>query len=376
MLTMSEKLLQARIVLKYDTLANWNKSTVILKAGEMAIATIDNPAGGVFDASKTPVVGIKIGDGTHKFSELNWIQAIAGDVYAWAKAATKPTYDASEIQNLADYISGEIQDTNTTYKIEQDATNKHKLTLYSKEVNGNWTAASTITIPDDDTWYTFAEGDQDGTIMVTKFTADDDETERIAVHGLKSAAYTDSSAYAKAEYESKVDTLIGSDTNKSVRTIANEELAAQLIPAGAKESLDTLQEIAAWIQAHPDDASQMSTNIAALKNALDSFVTDTSGTYSSTKDAVKSYVDTAVANADVSGKITTEINKLDSSVSATAADGNQYSVLTGVTETNGKLSAKTEVKLAAIAKTGNVNDLIQTAGDVLVLDCGSSTVNI
>ena len=338
----------------------------------MCVAIIDNGTAG-FDSSKPPVVGLKVGDGNHTFTQLPWVQAVAGDVYAWAKAATKPTYNASEIEDLADYISGEIQDTNTTYKIEQDATDKHKFTLYSKEVNGSWTAASTITIPDDDTTYTFAEGTADGTISVTP---KDGTAQDVKVHGLGTAAYTNSTDYAAKAYEGKVDTLIGSDTGKSARTIANEELAKQLIPEGAKESLDTLQEIAAWIQAHPDDASQMSANIAALKNSLDSFVTDTDGTYSSTKDAVKSYVDTAIANADVSGKITTEINKLDSSVTATAASNNKYSVLTGVTQTNGALASKTEVQLEAIAKTGNVNDLIQTSGDVLVLDCGSSTVNV
>lgn len=64
-----------------------------------------------------------------------------------------------------------------------------------------------------------------------------------------------------AAVDSKVTTLIGADTNKSVRTIANEELAAQLVPENAIESLDTLQEIAAWIQAHPDD-------VAAINNKL------------------------------------------------------------------------------------------------------------
>ena len=57
--------------------------------------------------------------------------------------------------------------------------------------------------------------------------------------------------------EGKITTLIGTDANKSVRAIANEELAAQLIPGNAKESLDTLGEIAAWIQDHPGDASAM-----------------------------------------------------------------------------------------------------------------------
>ena len=67
----------------------------------------------------------------------------------------------------------------------------------------------------------------------------------------------------------KVTTLVGEDANKSVRTIANEELAAQLIAEGAAEALDTLQEIAAWIQAHPGDASAMNQAIVALQNKVD-----------------------------------------------------------------------------------------------------------
>ena len=72
----------------------------------------------------------------------------------------------------------------------------------------------------------------------------------------------------KTAVDAKVTTLVGDDANKSVRTIANEELAAQLIPEGAKESLDTLQEIAAWIQSHPDDASAMNQAITALQTLV------------------------------------------------------------------------------------------------------------
>ena len=68
--------------------------------------------------------------------------------------------------------------------------------------------------------------------------------------------------------DGKVTTLVGEDAGKSARTIANEELAKQLIPEGAKESLDTLQEIAAWIQNHPDDASAMNAAIDALKTKV------------------------------------------------------------------------------------------------------------
>lgn len=67
----------------------------------------------------------------------------------------------------------------------------------------------------------------------------------------------------------RVTTLEGDDAGKSVRTIANEELAKQLIAEDAKESLDTLAEIAAWIQAHPEDASAMNEAIVALQNKVD-----------------------------------------------------------------------------------------------------------
>ena len=107
-------------------------------------------------------------------------------------------------------------------------------------------------------------------------------------------------------------------------------------------------------------------------------LTYASSTSAGTAIAQKSYVDSTVSsaidNANISGKITSAINGLDSSVSATAESSNQVSVLTGVTQTDGKLANKTEVKLAAIAKTGNVNDLIQTSGDVLIFDCGGAGV--
>lgn len=101
----------------------------------------------------------------------------------------------------------------------------------------------------------------------------------VAVKGLAALAYkaqvseTDLDSALTAVLAAKaaktdVDTLIGSDTGKSVRAIANEELAAQLIPEGAQESLNTLTEIAQWIQSHPDDAAAMNTAIAKLNGIV------------------------------------------------------------------------------------------------------------
>lgn len=78
----------------------------------------------------------------------------------------------------------------------------------------------------------------------------------------------DAATYDDTVLAGKVDTLIGTDTGKSARTIANEELAKQLIPENANESLDTLAEVAAWIQAHPGDASAMNAAITKLQAIL------------------------------------------------------------------------------------------------------------
>ena len=100
--------------------------------------------------------------------------------------------------------------------------------------------------------------------------------------------------------EGKVTTLIGDDTNKSVRTIANQELAAQLIPANAAEALDTLQEIAAWIQEHPGDAATMNSAISALQTKLTLGLDSNSQEYATVKAYVEAYVTAAIAGADLS----------------------------------------------------------------------------
>lgn len=96
----------------------------------------------------------------------------------------------------------------------------------------------------------------------TKIAALEAEDERLS--GL-----VNGNAAAIEEMGGEIDTLVGTDAGKSVRTIANEELAAQLIPASAAEALDTLQEIAAWIQEHPGDAATMNAAIEALQTKVD-----------------------------------------------------------------------------------------------------------
>lgn len=93
--------------------------------------------------------------------------------------------------------------------------------------------------------------------------------------------------------DGKVNTLIGTDTGKSARTIANEELAKQLIPENAKESLDTLAELAAWIQSHPDDVTAINKAISDLTALVGTL--PESATATDVVAYIKEYADGAIA---------------------------------------------------------------------------------
>lgn len=112
-----------------------------------------------------------------------------------------------------------------------------------------------------------ATGATDGTLAVNGIDVPVKGLAALAYKAQVSEADLDSAltaVLAAKAAKADVDVLIGTDTGKSARTIANEELTKQLIPEGAQESLDTLTEIAQWIQEHPDDAAAMNTAIAKL----------------------------------------------------------------------------------------------------------------
>ena len=60
----NEKILNTRIQLKYDTLANWNASTFNLKKGEIALVEVPTVEGSTLQ----PIM-FKLGVGDKKFSD-------------------------------------------------------------------------------------------------------------------------------------------------------------------------------------------------------------------------------------------------------------------------------------------------------------------
>lgn len=155
----------------------------------------------------------------------------------------------------------------------------------------------------------------------------------------------------------KVATLIGEDANKSVRTIANEELAKQLIAEGADESLDTLQEIAQWIQNHPGDAAAMNEAITQLQKDVDAIEADY--LTKSDKNDLTGAIATAKTEAidAAAGKTTAAIQALDAEVTST--DGSKVTVK--VTEVDGKITAVnvTESDIASAAALATLDAEVQ-----------------
>ena len=279
-----------RIQLKYDTYTNWHNNNPVLMAGELAIAEIPADTGTV---PNEPAYLLKVGNGTDHFNDLDWISGKAADVYAWAKAATKPTYQASEISGLEDFIAGEIQDTNTKYQIVKNGNMGFK--LQSQELGvGTWTDVNEITLTAPT--YSALEGETNGTI---KFGITGSEVE-VAVHGLGTAAYTESSAYDAAGAAAEVQTtLTGTAADAStVNTIY-----------GAKKYADekaTAAQTAA--EGHADEL------IAALDNDGQTAGTGEVISAVSQADGVITVQKKALAEADIPALTTAKITGLDTAL--------------------------------------------------------------
>lgn len=81
----------------------------------------------------------------------------------------------------------------------------------------------------------------------------------------------------KAEFnklQATVSTLVGTDKNangdvtQSIREIANDEIASQLIPQDARESLNTLKKVGNWIQNHSDATTGINNRLQKIESTL------------------------------------------------------------------------------------------------------------
>lgn len=288
---MAEKVLKTKIQLRYDEFTNWTTNNPFLKKGEIAVTVIPAAATNTGDVIP-PAIMFKVGNGEEgdasKFNSLPWASALAADVHPWAKAKTAPvipkvgngkitikqagTEKGSFTVNQDDpaTISLDDTDTNTQYQLYLS---DHKLTLQSKEKGAtSWTNVQDVPLPDNNTTYTFTSTATSGASF--KVIPSGGTAQTVYIDGLKSAAFTESSAYATAAQGNKADS------------------AVQTVKLESGTNNGTLKLTV-------DGTATDNIEVKGLKNSNAFKTVDTTPTASSTNlitsGGVKTYVDTQVA---------------------------------------------------------------------------------
>ena len=163
----------------------------------------------------------------------------------------------------------------------------------------------------------------------------------------------------------KLTTLIGTDANKSARAIAAEEIAKQLIPENAAESLDSLKEIAAWIQAHPAEASAMNAKITALETKT--------GTIDDKSADLVTYVKNQVAAEKTRATAAEGANATAAANAKKAADAAQT---TANAANKAASDEATRAKAAEKTLTDNLGALKTKVGDVPTTGVGANAASV
>ena len=325
---MATKTFNTRISLKYDTYTNWTTNNPVLLAGEAAVCVVPADAG---SGLNEPAILLKFGDGTSSFTELSWASATAADVIPSLKGSN-PTLPATSITGLEDFIAGEIQDTNTTYQLVQNGNTSFK--LQSKEnASAPWVDVSTITIT-----YTLTEGTANGTVAFNGTN--------VAVHGLGSAAYTNSTAYDAAGAAAGVQTAL---------TGTAEDTASDLTLNGLKKYVD--QEVTSAVADATSEAQE-------LVNALDMSAVSAGtgqviGSVSQTDGVVSATLKTLTAD-DIPAIPTSKVTNLDTTLA-----GKQDTLVfnTAYNASTNKAATMTDVQNAVAGLSGAMHYVGESTTD-------------
>ena len=374
---MATKTLNTRIQLKYDTLDNWiasARTTPPFKPlkGEICIVEIPNTNTAAETTQNDqgnltpPAIGIKVGDGSNHFLGLPWIQGLAGDVYGWAKQVNPPTasqliYDSENnesIKTKIDSIVGSLQvDTNTQYRIvrgTEDNANKYYLQSKAKDETFSDSITETAFLDLTDVINSISNlGTAANATVATGPIADNDSSTDLTTKQ-QVASYV-AEKTAGLTYAMHYKGTVTADPTKTAPSgnyiegdVVTFNISEYVYDGSSWRELGTEGSYAikgSITKTDLDSSLQTEIDNKVVKNGTDRLMTADEGTK-------LSGIETG-AQVNTLEKITVP------SDSGTGADKE-------LTITN-----KT-VKLAKIADTGNVNDLIQTTGDYLILYCGDA----
>lgn len=239
---MANRNISVQYKLRGDILANWSSANPVLADREPVIVVIPADSG---SGMNEPAVLLKVGDGVTAFNQLGYVSAIAGDVPAWAKAETKPTYAAEEITGIdtyiAEYVNSEMGisvDTDTQYTLIPTEGNAYQFKLMSKsKVDSSYTnEVATITIPQYDD--TELEGRVEGLETLVGETAVATQI-ATAISGLNLANTYETKGAADAAKTALIgtdDDLSTADTIKAAKKYAEEKADEKVASVGATDN--------------------------------------------------------------------------------------------------------------------------------------------
>lgn len=399
-----EKILNTRIALKIDTLENWLNSTLPLKKGELALATVAASAG---TGLTEPVIMIKVGeDGVKTFKDLEWnLYAKASDVLSACKSE----------ESLRTFINGVIADAGIASSDAMEAL-AGRVTAVETKSSNNETAIATLN----------GEGEGSVAKKITDAIAALKLSETYEVKGEAAKvqgelnSYKESNDIALANVQATAEAAYV----KPVTGIAKSDLSAEVQTSLGKadtslQSHQDISHLAVKSEVETElgkkvDLTTYNTKVGELETAiggkvekvegkslvLDTEITKLAGVSEGANkvegstvngkikiDGVETVVYTHPANHSIS-----EISGLQDALDGKQAAGN-YSVeghthtkseITDfahtheIGEVNGLQDAlnlkANDADLKAVAKSGLIDDLSIGEGTILVFDCGNSVV--
>lgn len=224
------KELKTRIALKQNTYQYWvngEGKDYIPLYGEVCFCEI--PAGSS-QATNAPTVLFKVGtakkdaegnwvEGTNKtFSQLNWVSALAADVYSWAKKTEADfiTWVNTVVQHPAPTV-----DTNTVYRVVKVSELNYKLQSKSAfDADTAWVdvQGSTITIPEGAKYDLIAKTENSEAILSLAGT--DNTEDKVAIVGNDAVSVTVDGGKIKI---SAHDTKYTGSTGDEIKVVANND---------------------------------------------------------------------------------------------------------------------------------------------------------
>lgn len=343
---MAEKTLNTRILLKNADLSTWNSSTLVLKAGEVALAKIETTQHDAATGNyyKVPTYLMKVGDGSKTFSQLNWLAAPASDVHTWAKKASLDYAD------LPETLRTEIDNLQAAVGTSGSVANQISTAIDALK------DACTVADAAVANQFVTAVAQEDGKIEVTRraLTAADIPTLEISkINGLQAAL--DAKA-AKTDF----DTLNGIVTNAStglVKKLADEVAARDAGDDALQEQIDTITKttipgINTNVTNAANAASAADAKAVKAQNevdALEKVVADLTTTVGNNKTAAETAVNNeATARADADEALQDAIDALAEAIGS----------VTNLMNFRGAVAAKTAI---TDPKEGDV--IVVTSGD-------------